>query len=143
MSVDEGSQIAFDSGFLVETAQRLDVALARLMNHGRTLIGGQARDRARHGLVQRRCAQTAADDEDAQRPGPALEALGGRRQLGDLAAHRVADPLRFRQHTGEAATTRSATRASTRFARPAIEFCSWTTSFRPSSTAIIPPGKLT
>ena len=42
---------------------------------------------------------------------------------------------------GKPASTRSATPASTRLARPAMEFCSWMASGRPTSAAIMPPGK--
>ena len=40
---------------------------------------------------------------------------------------------------GNPVSTLSATRASTRFASPAIEFCSWIASGRLNSDAIIPP----
>ena len=43
---------------------------------------------------------------------------------------------------GKAVKTRSATPASTLLARPATEFCSCSTSGLPSSTLIMPPGKV-
>ncbi|MNC87152.1 hypothetical protein D3C83_28540 [compost metagenome] len=44
---------------------------------------------------------------------------------------------------GKVVSTRSASLASTRFASPAIEFCSWIANGRLRSEAIMPPGNET
>ncbi len=62
------------------------------MRDERTLGSRQQRQRLRHGLVQRLCAETAADHREPQRAGARAVAALGRSERGNLVAHRVAGP---------------------------------------------------
>ncbi|MNT29100.1 hypothetical protein D3C72_1648270 [compost metagenome] len=73
-----------------------------MRDHG-ALAFRQQRDRLRHHLVQRRCAQAAAHHQDAQRAGALVIARLGRIQVRQFLAHRVAGPFAAGQRVRERA----------------------------------------
>ena len=132
--VDERHALRRDAAPLVCGAQRVEMPRAGLMHDVRARGRRHQRERLRNAAIDRRRAETSADDEEAQRAGAAGKPRLGRRHAAERFPHGIAHPLDLARDGGRAshpesrAGSRSAKRASTRFASPAIALASCSTS---------------